>query len=146
MIITIHGKNMEITPAISKSVEASLSRLEKYKKYIHPNTRAKVEIRSYPEKLYRITVSINIPFNKHLQCQVKHDDLYLAIKQIVNPLTQQLSYIKTQTESKNTIKTGTAILEKMQDSNFGSQVEELDDFDNDDQDAWQNDQTENFAN
>lgn len=125
MIITIHGKNMEITPAISKSVEISLSRLEKFKKYIHSNTRAKVEIRSYSENLYKVSVNISIPFNKHIQCEVKHEDLYLAIKQIVNPLTQQLSHIKTQTESKNSIRTGEVILEDSQSIDSDYQIEEL---------------------
>ncbi|MCL6428709.1 hypothetical protein LT335_00256 [Spiroplasma sp. JKS002669] len=127
MIITIHGKNMEITPAINKSVETSLSRLEKFKKYIQPNTRAKVEIRSYSENLYKVSVNINIPFNKHLQCEVKHEDLYLAIKQIVNPLTQQLNHIKTQTESKNSIRTGEVILENSQSIDSDYQIEELSD-------------------
>jgi len=127
MIITIHGKNMEITPAINKSVETSLSRLEKFKKYIQPNTRAKVEIRSYSENLYKVSVNINIPFNKHLQCEVKHEDLYLAIKQIVNPLTQQLNHIKTQTESKNLIRTGEVILENSQSIDSDYQIEELSD-------------------
>lgn len=138
MIITIHGKNMEITPAISKSVETSLSRLEKFKKFIHPNTRAKVEVRSYPEKVYKVTVNINIPFNKHLQCQVKHEDLYLAIKQTVNPLTQQLSYIKTQTENKNSLRTGEAILEDSQATNSDYQVEELEDFEDQESDDFEN--------
>lgn len=128
MIITIHGKNMEITPAINQSVESSLSRLEKFKKYIQPNTRAKVEIRSYSENLYKVSVNINIPFNKHLQCEVKHEDLYLAIKQIVNPLTQQLSHIKTQTESKNSIRTGEVILENSQAVDSDYEIEELTNF------------------
>jgi len=118
---------MEITPAINKSVETSLSRLEKFKKYIQPNTRAKVEIRSYSENLYKVSVNINIPFNKHLQCEVKHEDLYLAIKQIVNPLTQQLNHIKTQTESKNSIRTGEVILENSQSIDSDYQIEELSD-------------------
>lgn len=125
MIITIHGKNMEITPAINKSVETSLTRLEKFKKFIQPNTRAKVEIRSYPEKLYKVSVNINIPFDKHLQCEVKHEDLYLAIKQIVNPLSQQLNRIKTQTESKGSIRTGETILTDSEAVDSDYQVEQL---------------------
>lgn len=138
MIITIHGKNMEITSAINKSVETSLSRLEKFKKYIHSNTRAKVEIRTYSENLYKVSVNISIPFNKHLQCEVKHEDLYLAIKQIVNPLTQQLNYIKTQTENKNSIRTGEVILEDSQATSSDYQVEELEDFQEQEFDDFEN--------
>lgn len=125
MIITIHGKNLEVTEVMNNAVERSLSRLERFKKFIKPETRAKVEIRSYPEKTYKITVSINLPFNKHLQAEIKDPDLYVAIKQIVNPLTQQLNHLKTQNENKHFVSTGEAILENEEKINSDYTIEEL---------------------
>lgn len=125
MIITIHGKNIEITELISNAIEKSLNRLERFQKFINKQTRAKVEIRSYPDKNYKITVNINLPYNKHLQCQVKEQDLYVAIKQLVNPLTQQLNHLKTQIENKNFVNTGEALLENDKEVIFEYSTEEL---------------------
>lgn len=129
MIITIHGKNLVVTETISKAVEKSLTRLERFKKFIKPDTRAKVEIRSYPDRTYRITVNITLPFDKHLQSQVTAPDLYAAIKQIVNPLTQQLNHLKTQLENKAYFGTGEAILENDQKISSDYTIEELDQSD-----------------
>ncbi|MBE4704080.1 ribosome hibernation-promoting factor, HPF/YfiA family [Spiroplasma platyhelix] len=126
MIITIHGKNLEVTETISKAIEKSLARLERFKKFIKPDTRAKVEIRSYPDRTYKITVNISLPFNKHLQSQIKDYDLYVAIKQIVNPLSQQLNHLKTQIENKSVVSTGEAILENDQKISSDYTIEELD--------------------
>lgn len=125
MIITIHGKNLEVTETISKAIEQSLTRLERFKKFIKPDTRAKVEIRSYPDRTYKITVNITLPFDKHLQSQVREPDLYAAIKQVVNPLTQQLSHLKTQLENKAFVGTGEAILESDEDLTSEYTIEEL---------------------
>lgn len=139
MIITIHGKNLEVTETISRAIEQSLTRLERFKKFIKPDTRAKVEIRSYPDRTYKITVNITLPFDKHLQSQVREPDLYAAIKQVVNPLTQQLSHLKTQLENKAFVGTGEAILESDEDFTSEYTIEELaadseseafDDYDN----------------
>lgn len=127
MIITIHGKNLEITEVINNAVEKSLNRLERFKKFIKPNTRAKVEIRSYPDRTYKITVNINLPFNKHLQCQIKDQDLYVAIKQMINPLTQQLNHLKTQIETKSFISTSEAILENNEEMDSQNTIEEFND-------------------
>lgn len=126
MIITIHGKNLEVTETISKAIDKSLARLERYKKFINPETRAKVEIRSYPDRTYKITVNINLPFDKHLQSQVKDQDLYVAIKQVVNPLTQQLNHLKTQIENKAYVGTGEAIFENDEKISSDYTIEELD--------------------
>lgn len=128
MIITIHGKNLEVTEVINNAIEKSLNRLEKFKKFIKPDTRAKVEIRSYPDKTYKITVNINLPFNKHLQSQVRDYDLFVAIKQMINPLTQQLNHLKTQVENKNFVSTGEAILENDEEITSNYTVENLDEL------------------
>lgn len=128
MIITVHGKNLEITEAMTNAIEKSLSRLERYKKFIKSDTRAKVEVRSYPEKTYKITVNINLPFNKHLQAQVRDQDLYVAIKQLVNPLTQQLNHLKTQNETKHFVSAGEAVLAQDEKISSGYTIEELDEF------------------
>lgn len=128
MIITIHGKNFEVTEIISNSIKNSLSRLERFKKFIKPDTRAKVEIRSYPDKTYKITVNISLPFNKHLQCQVRDHDLYVAIKQIINPLTQQLNHLKVQLDNKNFVSTGEAILKNEEENDSNSKIEELEEI------------------
>lgn len=129
MIITIHGKNLEVTETISKAIEKSLARLERFKKFINPETRAKVEIRSYPDRTYKITVNINLPFDKHLQSQVRENDLYVAIKKVVNPLTQQLTHLKTQIENKAHVGTGQAILENDAEMISDYTIEELDEDD-----------------
>lgn len=129
MIITIHGKNFEVTEVINNAIEKSLSRLERFKKFIKPDTRAKVEIRSYPDKTYKITVNINLPFNKHLQCQVRDYDLYVVIKQMINPLTQQLNHLKTQLENKNFVSTGEVILENDEEIASNYTIENLEEID-----------------
>lgn len=94
MNITIHGKNLDITAGIEDAVNKSLVRLERFKKYINSDTAARVEIRSYPEKIYRITVNIVLPYKKNLHCEVKNEDLFIGIKNIVNPLVKQLEHFK----------------------------------------------------
>lgn len=132
MIITIHGKNLEITETINNAIEKSLARLERFSKFIKPDTRVKVEIRSYPDRTYKITANINLPYNKHLQGQVKDQDLYVAIKQLINPLTQQLNHLKTQVENKSSIGTGEAILASEEKISSDFTIEELDQASNSD--------------
>ncbi|MGL5268214.1 MAG: ribosome hibernation-promoting factor, HPF/YfiA family [Spiroplasma sp.] len=126
MIISVHGKNLEITEVINNAIEKSLERLERFQKFIKSDTRAKVEICSYPDKTYKITVSINLPFNKHLQCQVRDHDLYVAIKQMINPLTQQLNHLKTQLENKNFVGAGEAVLENDEEIASDYTIDEFD--------------------
>lgn len=125
MIIYIHGKNIEITDVINNAVKKSLERLERFSRFITFDTTAKVEIRSYHENLYKVKVSINLAHNKHLQCEVKNSDLYFAIKQTVNPLTQQLDYLKTKSKNKDFIKLGQAVVKNEEETSSSYKIEDI---------------------
>jgi len=95
MQFIIHGKNIEITPTIKNAIEKSLERIKKYKRYIKEDTIAKIDIENYPENKFKISVHIQLINHNHLQCIIENHDLYIAIKNILNPLEKQLRRLKT---------------------------------------------------
>lgn len=123
MIISIHGKNLEITKTVETAIKNSLTRIEKFEKFIKNDTPARVEVRSYREKIYKVTVNIVLPYKKNLHCEVKNDDLFIAIKNIVNPLSQQLNHLKN--SNKINVGTGEFLEEKTFDDEPEYEIDEL---------------------
>ncbi len=97
MKVSIRGKNIEITEAISQKVNKQLKKLDKYF-VVGENTEAKVLIRTYPNGS-KIEVTIPTEY-VILRAEVTDDDLYTAIDQVADKLEGQIRKQKTKLSRK----------------------------------------------
>lgn len=103
MNIEIVGKNITINENVKRTVIDTLKKLEKFTKFIHEDTVARVEIRHYTENIYKVTVNISLTHNKHLHCEEKNYDLVSAIKSVIVPLEKQIDHLKSQYRSNQNV-------------------------------------------
>lgn len=95
----LRGENIEITDAINDYVVKRLSGLERYLNddgtYI-----ARVNIRSYKERTFKIEVTIQLPYLL-LRAEDTQSDLYQAIDFVLEKLQRQIRKHKTKVNRKS---------------------------------------------
>lgn len=96
MRVTVNGKNVEITEALRGSVDAKLSKLDKF---FNKDTEAKVTLSV--EKNRQI-IEVTIPINGSLlRAEETTEDMYASIDGVIDKLTRQLRKHKTKLENRN---------------------------------------------
>ncbi|MCD8204463.1 MAG: ribosome-associated translation inhibitor RaiA [Coprobacillus sp.] len=88
----IIGKNIEITDAISSSVEKKMKRMDKYFKH-EENINCRV-VCSTHTTVQKVEVTIFLP-KVTLRAEVKDEDLYKAIDMAIDKLEGQMRKLKT---------------------------------------------------
>ena len=100
MKIQIHGKNIEVTPAIEERITTKLASLEKYSMIAEEDV-ASVVVRVYPRKKEQ-KIEVTIPTKYAiLRAEVVGDDLYSAVDLAVDRLEGQIRKQKTRLSRKN---------------------------------------------
>ncbi|PKH19812.1 ribosomal subunit interface protein [Enterobacterales bacterium CwR94] len=95
MILNITSKQMEITAAIRQHVEDRLAKLEKWQtQLINPHI-----VLSKEPKEFVADASINTP-NGQLVASAKHEDMYIAINELLAKLERQLNKVQHKGEAR----------------------------------------------
>ncbi len=91
MRFNIHGKNIEVTPAIKSYVESKIGRLDKYFKDTSIEATVNFRVRGKEQ-----IVEVTVPASKMvLRAEEKHSDLYAAIDLVSDKLERQIRKNKT---------------------------------------------------
>ncbi|WP_434527133.1 ribosome-associated translation inhibitor RaiA [Photorhabdus asymbiotica] len=97
MIVNITSKQMEITPAIRNHVENRLNKLNKWQvNLINPHI-----ILSKGPQTFMADATISIP-NGTLVAGAKHEDMYIAINELLTKLERQLNKVQHKGEARRT--------------------------------------------
>lgn len=111
MLVTIQGKNVQITDAMRERAERKLSTIDKYFKDPEATT-ARVLVKIYNE-YQKVEVTVNAPVGL-LRAEVKENDFYSALDRVVDKLEDQIRRQKTRLSRKHNDKLSVAFLEEMQ--------------------------------
>lgn len=95
----VRGENIEITDAINDYIVKRLSRLERYLND-DANYIARVNVRSYKERTFKIEVTIQLPYLL-LRADDTQADLYQAIDFVLDKLQRQIRKHKTKVNRKS---------------------------------------------
>ncbi|SCY86320.1 ribosome hibernation-promoting factor, HPF/YfiA family [Alkaliphilus peptidifermentans] len=96
MKVIVSGRNVEVTDALRNSVEAKISKLEKYF-----NRDAEAQATLSVEKQRQI-IEVTIPIDGSLlRAEEATDDMYTSIDKVVDKLSRQLRKHKTKLENRN---------------------------------------------
>ncbi|KAB3539650.1 ribosome-associated translation inhibitor RaiA [Alkaliphilus pronyensis] len=96
MKVIVSGRNVEVTDALRNSVEAKISKLEKYF-----NKDAEAQATLSVEKQRQI-LEVTIPINGSLlRAEEATEDMYTSIDRVVDKLSRQLRKHKTKLENRN---------------------------------------------
>ncbi|MCD8195460.1 MAG: ribosome-associated translation inhibitor RaiA [Coprobacillus sp.] len=99
----IFGKNIEITDAISSTVQKKLARMDKYfKDTDNINCRVVCSVHS---SIQKVEATIFLP-KVTLRAEVRDKDLYNAIDKAIDKLEDQMRKLKTRASNSRTIKLG----------------------------------------
>lgn len=114
MLITITGKNLNITDAMRDRTEKKLAVLDKY--FANSDTenellRANVLVKTYSDH-QKIEVTVNTPIGL-LRAEVKSVDFYAALDLSIDKLEDQIRKQKTRMSRKNREKLSLAFLEEI---------------------------------
>lgn len=94
-IVNITGKQMDITPAIRQHVKDRLSKLDKWQtQLINPHV-----VLSKAPQGFVADASISTP-NGLLVASARHDDMYIAINELLPKLERQLNKVQHKNESR----------------------------------------------
>jgi|SRR5476651_1492360 len=95
MIINITSKQMEITPAIRQHVEERLAKLAKWQtQLINPHI-----ILSKQPQGFVADATLSIP-NGQLVASASHQDMYVAINELITKLERQLNKVQHKGEAR----------------------------------------------
>lgn len=95
MTISITSKQIEITAAIRRYVEARLSKLDKWQTHlINPHIILSKETLGFV-----VDATINTP-NGALVAHAKHQDIYVAINELIAKLQRQLNKVQHKGEAR----------------------------------------------
>lgn len=95
MIMNITSKQMDITPAIRQHVSDRLTKLEKWQtQLINPHI-----VLSKEPQGFVADATINTP-NGQLVASAKHDDMYVAVNELINKLERQLNKVQHKGEAR----------------------------------------------
>lgn len=115
MLITITGKNLNITDAMRDRTEKKLAVLNKYFAIEEENAsqlRANVLVKTYSDH-QKVEVTVTTPIGL-LRAEVKSVDFYAALDLSIDKLEDQIRRQKTRMSRKNREKLSVAFLEEMQ--------------------------------
>ncbi|APZ04335.1 MULTISPECIES: ribosome-associated translation inhibitor RaiA [Kosakonia] len=112
MTMNITSKQMEITPAIRQHVTDRLAKLDKWQtQLINPHI-----VLSKEPQGFTADATISTP-NGQLVASAKHDDMYIAINDLINKLERQLNKVQHKGEAR---RAATSV----KDANFVEEEEE----------------------
>lgn len=94
----IIGKNIEVTDAISATLQTKLAKLDKYF-LIRDNVECRCVVSAH-SLVQKVEVTIFLP-NMPLRAEVEHADLYAAIDLAIDKLEGQMRKIKTRMDRSN---------------------------------------------
>lgn len=95
MTLNITSKHMEITPAIRQHVSERLAKLDKWQTHlINPHV-----ILSKEPKGFVADATINTPHGQ-LVASAQHEDMYVAINELINKLERQLNKLQHKGEAR----------------------------------------------
>lgn len=103
----IVGKNIEVTDAISNTIQKKLSRLDKFF-VINDDVTCRALVRSYKIGA-KVEVTIFTPV-MDVRAEVQHDDLYAAVDLALDKLENQLRKLKTRIKDHHHISLGESII------------------------------------
>lgn len=103
MIITLHGKGMDLTPAIKEYAEEKIQSLEKFFDNI---TKAQIDIgvnsnHHNKGKIYFAEVNLDIPNHPMIRVVKESEDLYKAIDKVKDHLKVELEGAKEKMRRKD---------------------------------------------
>jgi len=95
MMINITSKQMDITPAIRSHIEERFAKLEKWQtQLINPHV-----VLSKEPKEFVADATLNTP-NGTLVATAKHDDMYVAVNELISKLERQLNKVQHKAEAR----------------------------------------------
>jgi len=95
MTMNITSKQMEITPAIRQHVTERLAKLDKWQTHlINPHI-----VLSKEPKGFLADATIKTP-NGQLVASAQHEDMYIAINELINKLERQLNKLQHKGEAR----------------------------------------------
>lgn len=121
MLVTIQGKNVQITDAMRERADKKLSVIDKYFKNGDRESSARVLVKIYNE-YQKVEVTVDSPVGI-LRAEVKENDFYSALDRIVDRLEDQIRRQKTRLTRKHREKLSVAFLQELQE--FDEQQEKL---------------------
>lgn len=95
MIVNITSKQMDITPAIREHIENRLTKLDKWQVSLI-NTHV---VLSKEPQGFMVDANIKTATGK-LVASAKHEDMYVAINELINKLERQLNKVQHKGESR----------------------------------------------
>ncbi|EFB71051.1 ribosomal subunit interface protein [Providencia rustigianii DSM 4541] len=95
MIVNITSKQMDITPAIREHIENRLTKLDKWQVSLI-NTHV---VLSKEPQGFMVDANIKTATGK-LVATAKHEDMYVAINELINKLERQLNKVQHKGESR----------------------------------------------
>jgi putative sigma-54 modulation protein len=103
MIVTLHAKGMDLTPAIREYAEEKIQGLEKYFDHI---TKAEIDIGMESNhhnkgKIYYAEVNLDIPGHPTIRVVKESEDLYKAIDKVKDHLKVELDSAKEKMRRKD---------------------------------------------
>lgn len=111
MLVTIQGKNVQITDAMRERAEKKLSMIDKYFKE-DQETVARILVKIYNE-YQKVEVTVDSPVGL-LRAEVKENDFYSALDRAIDKLEDQIRRQKTRLSRKHNDKLSVAFLEEME--------------------------------
>ena len=95
MIVNITSKQMDITPAIREHIESRLAKLDKWQvTLISPHV-----VLSKEPQGFMVDANIKTATGQ-LVASAKHEDMYVAINDLINKLERQLNKVQHKGESR----------------------------------------------
>ncbi len=100
--ILIHGVNVEVTAALSEHSQEQLHKItSKYENLIKNDMKVTLEVDKH--HIYKQKAKINVPLKgKVLHLEAETEDMYNSINELSDKLDNQLSKIKSKTQSHRT--------------------------------------------
>ena len=97
--IVIHGVNVEVTAALSEHSQEQLKKItSKYENLIKNDMKVTLEVDKH--HIYKQKAKINVPLKgKVLHIETETEDMYTSINELSDKLDNQLSKIKSKTQS-----------------------------------------------
>lgn len=112
MLVTIQGKNVQITDAMRERAERKLSVIDKYFKTEDKESSARILVKIYNE-YQKVEVTVDSPVGL-LRAEVKENDFYSALDRVVDRLEDQIRRQKTRFSKKHREKLSHTFLQEME--------------------------------
>lgn len=113
MLVTIQGKNVQITDAMRERAEKKLSVVDKYFKKSDKESTARVLVKIYNE-YQKVEVTVDTPVGL-IRAEVKENDFYSALDRAVDRLEDQIRRQKTRFSKKHRESLSQTFLQEMEE-------------------------------